>query len=304
MLFVNSNNLPWTKDWLSGRPKQRQRARQPRLGCSKKVSPLEPRRCRSFGSNSQNLRLRPRHPKRARVPPRRHLGRVIRCAPKSRTDTPIARARSRSMGPSISEASTIWWKLGGAKDPPGEADLAALKTKVDKKITSTRGLFVSIAGFRSETVAEFTRGVSSNIILMDGQDLSLILEGHIFAGRCLGDQDRKGPRKKGRSSSHLPTSSREGSGNGKLAAVGRDSLLGKDRARQLTDAQHGQVLSPRWKEESSQPSLRLTTHPIEYECCSYSESAVTMTYQAVTTSFRLAAREPTCTFRRRSGQND
>ena len=65
------------------------------------------------------------------------------------------------------------------KNPPGEADLAALKTKVDKKITSTRGLFVSIAGFRSKTVVEFTRGVSSNIILMDGQDLSLILEGHI-----------------------------------------------------------------------------------------------------------------------------
>ena len=65
------------------------------------------------------------------------------------------------------------------KDPPTEADLAALKTKVDKKITSTRGLFVSIAGFRSETVAEFTRGISSNIILMDGQDMSLILEGRV-----------------------------------------------------------------------------------------------------------------------------
>ena len=65
------------------------------------------------------------------------------------------------------------------RDPPGQVDLAALKTKVDKKITSTRGLFVSINGFRSETVMEFTRGVSSNIILMDGQDLSLILEGHV-----------------------------------------------------------------------------------------------------------------------------
>ena len=65
------------------------------------------------------------------------------------------------------------------RKPPGEADLATLKTKVDKKITSTRGLFVSIPGFRSETVLEFTRGVTSNIILMDGQDLSLILEGHV-----------------------------------------------------------------------------------------------------------------------------
>ncbi len=63
--------------------------------------------------------------------------------------------------------------------PPLEADLAAFKTKVDKKLTSTRGLFVSIVGFRPEVVLEFTRGVSSNIVLMDGTDLSLILEGHI-----------------------------------------------------------------------------------------------------------------------------
>jgi len=64
-------------------------------------------------------------------------------------------------------------------DPPSEADLGAFKTKVDKKLTSTRGLFVSMAGFRPEVVLEFTRGVSSNIILMDGSDLILILEGHV-----------------------------------------------------------------------------------------------------------------------------
>jgi hypothetical protein len=63
--------------------------------------------------------------------------------------------------------------------PPTEADLAAFKTKVDKKLTSTRGLFLSIVGFRPEVVLEFTRGVSSNIVLMDGYDLTLILEGHV-----------------------------------------------------------------------------------------------------------------------------
>lgn len=65
------------------------------------------------------------------------------------------------------------------KGQPTEADLAVLKTKVDKKITSTRGLFVSIPGFRQEVVFEFTRGVTSNIVLMDGVDLSLILEGRV-----------------------------------------------------------------------------------------------------------------------------
>lgn len=65
------------------------------------------------------------------------------------------------------------------RDPPAEADLAILKTKVDKKIASTRGLFVSIVGFRNEVLLEFTRGVSANIVLMDGTDLALILEGQV-----------------------------------------------------------------------------------------------------------------------------
>jgi hypothetical protein len=64
-------------------------------------------------------------------------------------------------------------------NPPDEADLGAFKIKVDKKLSSTRGLFVSVAGFRSDVVLEFTRGISSNIILMDGSDLILILEGHV-----------------------------------------------------------------------------------------------------------------------------
>ncbi|MDQ3914093.1 MAG: hypothetical protein M3323_02005 [Actinomycetota bacterium] len=51
--------------------------------------------------------------------------------------------------------------------------------KVDKKLTSTRGVFLSIVGFRQEVVLELTRGVSSSIVLFDGQDVTLILEGHV-----------------------------------------------------------------------------------------------------------------------------
>lgn len=65
------------------------------------------------------------------------------------------------------------------KDQPNAQDLMGLKGKVDRKIASTRGLFVSVAGFNPETVSEFTRGQSSSIVLMDGQDISLILEGHV-----------------------------------------------------------------------------------------------------------------------------
>jgi hypothetical protein len=52
------------------------------------------------------------------------------------------------------------------RDPPTEADLAAFKGKVDRKIQSTRGPLVSIPGFRQEVVLRFTHGTTSNIVLM------------------------------------------------------------------------------------------------------------------------------------------
>jgi len=64
-------------------------------------------------------------------------------------------------------------------DQPTQTDLTGFKAKVDRKLASTRGLFVSVAGYRPEVVFEFTKGTSSNIVLMDGQDLSLILEGQV-----------------------------------------------------------------------------------------------------------------------------
>jgi hypothetical protein len=65
------------------------------------------------------------------------------------------------------------------RDPPNLQDLGGFKTKVDKMITSTRGLFLSIVGFRPEVVNDIVKGVTSNIILVDGQDLSIVLEGHV-----------------------------------------------------------------------------------------------------------------------------
>jgi hypothetical protein len=62
------------------------------------------------------------------------------------------------------------------KEPPNFADLAAFKAKVDGKFASTRGLFVSMPGFRDETVSRLAVGATSSILLMDGQDLALILE--------------------------------------------------------------------------------------------------------------------------------
>jgi hypothetical protein len=64
------------------------------------------------------------------------------------------------------------------KDQPTEAEIGAFKHKVDGKLQGTRGLFVSVPGFRKEVVEKFDERGSS-IILMDGADLTYLLEGRV-----------------------------------------------------------------------------------------------------------------------------
>lgn len=61
------------------------------------------------------------------------------------------------------------------KEQPNQTDFAGFLAKVHQRFQGTRGLFVSIAGFRSEVVDMFDRRGYS-ILLMDGSDLALILE--------------------------------------------------------------------------------------------------------------------------------
>jgi hypothetical protein len=65
------------------------------------------------------------------------------------------------------------------KSAPIPADIVAFKGKVDRKLQSTRGLFVTMIKPSPEVLLEVTRSASSNIIVMDGEDLSLILEGRV-----------------------------------------------------------------------------------------------------------------------------
>lgn len=65
------------------------------------------------------------------------------------------------------------------KDAPSLNDLLAFKGKVDRKIESTRGLFVSIPDFRDDVVRRMHEAGPANLILMDGYDLTLIFEGRV-----------------------------------------------------------------------------------------------------------------------------
>lgn len=63
-------------------------------------------------------------------------------------------------------------------DPADVAQIAALAHKADRALESTRGLFLSVAGFRAEVVNELERG-PKNLLLMTGAEFSLILEGRL-----------------------------------------------------------------------------------------------------------------------------
>jgi len=64
------------------------------------------------------------------------------------------------------------------KDQPNENEIGGFKRKVDTKLESTRGIFVSINGFREEVIKAF-EGNKTNILFFSGEDLIHILEGRI-----------------------------------------------------------------------------------------------------------------------------
>lgn len=63
--------------------------------------------------------------------------------------------------------------------PLSEAPLLVFRGKVEGKSTITRGLFISLNGYTEPALQAITQGKQPNFFLMDGYDLSVILEGHI-----------------------------------------------------------------------------------------------------------------------------
>jgi hypothetical protein len=61
---------------------------------------------------------------------------------------------------------------------PSSSEIAAFKHKVDTKLESTRGVFISINGFADEVVKAF-ENKGSNILFFTGEDISHIFEGSI-----------------------------------------------------------------------------------------------------------------------------
>ena len=67
-------------------------------------------------------------------------------------------------------------------DPPTSGDLLQFKAKVDAKMESTRGVFISMAGYDDDVLKYFintARGSRNNVILFNGSDVSKLFEGNI-----------------------------------------------------------------------------------------------------------------------------
>jgi len=63
------------------------------------------------------------------------------------------------------------------KEPVPESDLLVFRGKVEGKSAFTRGLFISLSGFSAPAIDAITRGKQPNFFLVDGYDLTTVLEG-------------------------------------------------------------------------------------------------------------------------------
>lgn len=64
-------------------------------------------------------------------------------------------------------------------------DLAVFADKVERRIDATRGLFISMAGFRPAAVARYRQTKENRLVLLDGADLAWILEGRFDFSEAL-----------------------------------------------------------------------------------------------------------------------
>ena len=60
-----------------------------------------------------------------------------------------------------------------------ESDLLVFRGKVEGKSAFTRGIFISLSGFSTPAIDAITRGKQPNFFLVDGYDLTTVLEGEM-----------------------------------------------------------------------------------------------------------------------------
>jgi hypothetical protein len=75
-------------------------------------------------------------------------------------------------------------------EPRPEADLLVFRGKIEGKSAFTRGVFLSINGVSREAGQAITQGKQPNFFVMDGYDLTMLLEDNIALTRFLQKRQR------------------------------------------------------------------------------------------------------------------
>jgi hypothetical protein len=75
--------------------------------------------------------------------------------------------------------------------PTGQSDLLIFREKVESKSTWSRGLFISYNDFTPDGLQAFSKGRSTNIIGMTGQDVYFILEGEVSLVEAINQKARR-----------------------------------------------------------------------------------------------------------------
>lgn len=65
------------------------------------------------------------------------------------------------------------------RQPTSESELLAFRGKIEGKSAFTRGVFISLNGFSPEAIEAIVRGKQPTFFLMDGYDLTMVLEANL-----------------------------------------------------------------------------------------------------------------------------
>ncbi len=75
-------------------------------------------------------------------------------------------------------------------NPLSEAPLLVLRGKIEAKSSFTRGVFIAANGFTPDAIKAITQGKQPNFFLIDGYDLTVVLEGHLDLIHLLREKQR------------------------------------------------------------------------------------------------------------------
>ena len=94
-------------------------------------------------------------------------------------------------GSFICEGNTYLVEAKWQESLIGNSELLTFYGKVEAKTTWARGLFISLSGYSKDGLVAFSRGRSTNMIGMDGQDLHFILQGEISLPEVIRQKSRR-----------------------------------------------------------------------------------------------------------------